>query len=239
MTRHDAGPRTAPNAVLFDFGGVLTTSVLDAFATFGEALGDAGLPLKVLGEDPEGAALLVDHEEGRIGQVAFERGFAGRLTAYGAEVDPEGLVDRLQSAMKPDRETIALIGDLRAEGRPVGLLSNSLGDNCYAGFDLFAIFDAVTISAEIGVRKPSRLAYVLACERLGVAPESTVMVDDLRDNIDAAARLGMAGVVHRSACTTREELRNLLAPPPSTTPHAADGGTRDRLDGREETPCSR
>lgn len=228
-----------PHAVLFDFGGVLTTSVLDAFADFGASLGDARLPLRVLSEDPEGATLLVDHEEGRIGQAAFERGFAERLRAHGAEVDPVGLVDRLQSAMKPDRETIALVADLRAEGRPVGLLSNSLGDNCYGGFDLFEMFDAVTISAEIGVRKPSRRAYALACERLGVAPESTVMVDDLRHNIDAAARLGMAGVVHRSAATTRGELETLLAPASSTTPHAGHGDAPDRLDGREETTCSR
>jgi putative hydrolase of the HAD superfamily len=235
MTRHEA----RPHAVLFDFGGVLTTSVLDAFAAFGESLDDARLPLKVLAEDPEAPALLGDHEEGRIDQVAFERGFAGRLRAHGADVDPVGLVARLQSAMKPDNETIALVAELRAEGRPVGLLSNSLGDNCYAGFDLFAMFDAVTISTEIGARKPSRWAYALACERLGVAPEATVTVDDLRHNVDAAARLGMAGVLHRSARTTRKEFRTLLAPVSSTTPHAADGGTPDRLDGREEIPCSR
>lgn len=226
-----------PYAVIFDFGGVLTSSVLDAFASFGESIGDGGLPLKVLAEDPEAAALLVEHEEGRLDQAGFEHGFAVRLRAHGADVDSVGLVGRLQSAMTPDRETMTLVADLRAEGRPVGLLSNSLGDDCYAGFDLKAMFDAVTISGEIGVRKPSRRAYFLACERLGVAPELTVMVDDLRQNVRAAGRLGMAGVLHRSARTTREALQTLLGPVPSTTTYAGFGGvgTADRSDGCERS----
>jgi putative hydrolase of the HAD superfamily len=202
----------APYAVLFDFGGVLTTSVMDAFAAFGESLGDRGLPLRLLSRDPEGAALLVDHEEGRITEAEFEQGFAARLAAHGVEVEADGLVRRMQSGLRPDHETIALVAELRAEGRPVGLLSNSFGDDCYAGHDLPAMFDAVTISAEIGVRKPSRRAFLLACERLGVAPEETVMVDDLTHNIDAAARVGMNGVVHTHARSTRAQLATLLGP---------------------------
>lgn len=202
----------APYAVLFDFGGVLTTSVMDAFTAFGESLGDRGLPLRLLSRDPEGAALLVEHEEGRITQAEFEQGFAARLGAHGVEVESEGLVRRMQSGLRPDRETIALVADLRAEGRPVGLLSNSFGDDCYAGHDLPAMFDAVTISAEIGVRKPSRRAFLVACDRLGVAPEETVMVDDLTHNIDAAARVGMTGVVHTHAQGMRAQLAALLGP---------------------------
>lgn len=206
--------RPGPHAVLFDFGGVLTTSVLDAFRAFGESLGDPRLPLRLLSEDPEAKALLVDHEEGRISHADFEQGYAERLRAHGVEVEADGLIGRMQSRMRPDAETIALVGELRAQGRPVGLLSNSFGDDCYAGFELAEMFDAVTISAEIGVRKPSRRAYLTACERLGVAPEQTVMVDDLPHNIDAAARVGMAGVVHRDGARTRAELSSLLGEPP-------------------------
>ncbi|MEV7192163.1 HAD-IA family hydrolase [Streptomyces sp. NPDC093510] len=108
---------------------------------------------------------------------------------------------------------IALVAALRACGHRAGLLSNSLGDHCYDGFDLPAMFDAVTVSGDIGVRKPSRRAYATACERLGVRPEETVMVDDLPQNIAAAERLGIAGIVHRDAATTAAELARLLAPP--------------------------
>lgn len=230
---------TAPHAVLFDFGGVLTTSVLAAFSAFGESLGDRRLPLRLLSEDPVGTRLLVDHEEGRISHAEFEAGYAERLGAHGVDVPADGLIARMQAGMRPDREMVALVAGLRAQGRPVGLLSNSFGDDCYAGFDLHALFDAVTISAEIGVRKPSRRAYLTACERLGTDPEHTVMVDDLPHNIDAAARIGMPGVVHRDAARTRDELEALLGPAPttgaphdSTTPPTVGGhavaGTPDR-----------
>ncbi|MEU7576152.1 HAD family phosphatase [Streptomyces sp. NPDC041068] len=203
------------SAVLFDFGGVLTTSVVAAFEELGAELSaEPRLLLRLLSKDEESAALLVAHEEGRIGERQFEDGFAARLRAHGVAIEGPGLVDRLQGKLRQDPESIALVAKVRADGHRVGLLSNSLGDNCYAGFDLPAMFDAVTVSGEIGVRKPSRRAYEIACERLGARPEDTVMVDDLRQNIAAAERLGIAGVVHLDAATTAAELARLLAPTP-------------------------
>ncbi len=201
------------SAVLFDFGGVLTTAVLSAFTEFGAELGDPRLPLRLLTRDPESSTLLVDHEEGRIGQREFEAGFARRLRAHGVDIADEGLVDRIQSRLHPDPEMIELVANVRAAGYRVGLLSNSLGDDCYAGFDLPAMFDAVTISAEIGIRKPSRRAYLIGCERLGVAPEQTIMVDDLEQNISAAELLGLGGIVHRAAVSTAAELWPALRTP--------------------------
>lgn len=218
-----------PHAVLFDFGGVLTSSVMEAFAAFGDEIGDRHLPLRLLSKDPEGKALLVDHEEGRITHAEFETGYAARLRAHGVETEADGLIGRMQARMRPDPAMITLVSDLRAEGRPVGLLSNSFGDDCYAGFDLTAMFDAVTISAEIGVRKPSRRAYLTACERLGADPAATVMVDDLAHNIDAAARIGMPGVVHSDAERTRVALEALLGEAPTQPPSGPPGpGTADR-----------
>ena len=198
-------------AVLFDFGGVLTTSVLAAFADFGEEFcGDRGLPLRLLSGDPESKQLLADHEEGRLDHDGFEAGFAGRLRAHGADIGAEDLLRRMQSGLARDEETIALVADLRASGVPVGLVSNSLGRDCYAGYDLDAMFDSVTISGKEGVRKPSRRLYEIGCERLGAAPAEVVMVDDLAQNIVAAERLGMGGVVHRTAAETTQELDRFL-----------------------------
>lgn len=84
------------SAVLIDFGGVLTTSLFDAFKEFGASIGfDPKLPLKVLANDPEAAALLAENEEGRIEDEAFEIGFAERLAAHGASTEAVGLIARL------------------------------------------------------------------------------------------------------------------------------------------------
>lgn len=201
------------SAVLVDFGGVLTTSLFDAFEEFGASIGsDPKLPLTVLVNDPEAAALLVEHEEGRIEDEVFEIGFAERLSAHGATTEATGLIARLQAGLKPDPDMLELIADLRSQGYGVALVSNSLGRDCYAGFDLAEMFDVVVISAAVGVRKPSRRIYEIACEKLGVSPTEAVMIDDLQHNLDGAARLGIAGVLHTDAATTNMRLRDLLTP---------------------------
>ena len=101
---------------------------------------------------------------------------------------------------------VEALAALRAVQIPVALVTNQFGRDCYEGFDLDALADVVVVSSEVGVRKPSRRIYAIACERLGVAPETCVMVDDIQHNLDGAARLGIAGVLHRSAPDTLAQL---------------------------------
>lgn len=201
------GVEKTRTTVLVDFGGVITSSVLRAFTDFGASLGgDPRLPLDLLGRDEASRTLLADHECGRIDAEAFERGFAERLRAHGAHVSAEGLTARMQAGMSIDHEMLALLGDLRAAGRSVALVSNSFGTGTYDGVELAAVADAIVISSEVGIRKPSRRIYAIACERLGIDPEEAVMIDDLQQNLDGAARIGIAGVLHTSAADTRRQL---------------------------------
>ncbi|MBF6090024.1 HAD family hydrolase [Nocardia cyriacigeorgica] len=203
MTGSAPDPR---EAILVDFGGVMTTSVLNAFREFGASLGHPDLPITLFSEDEFTRTLLVDHESGRIDADAFEAGFAERLRAHGAEVEATGLSARVQSGLRRDEATIALIHRLRGAGVPVALVSNAFGRDCYAGFDLAELADVVVISSEVGVRKPSRRIYQIACDELGVLPEQAVMIDDLAHNLAGAARLGIAGVLHTDAVDTEHQL---------------------------------
>ena len=194
-------------AVLVDFGGVLTTSVLEAFEDFGASVGAVpGLLLELLRNDAACRKLLVEHESGGIDADAFDRGFAEQLHAHGVAVDADRLSVRMQAGLRRDDDTVRLIEELRATRVPIALVSNAFGRDCYAGFDLGALADVVVISSEVGVRKPSRRIYAIACERLGVTPEQAIMIDDLRQNLDGAARLGIAGVLHTDAADTRKQL---------------------------------
>jgi putative hydrolase of the HAD superfamily len=201
---------TAPmtrSAVLIDFGGVITTSVLQAFEQFGELLGaPSGLIRDLLSHDTTARNLLVEHECGRIDADAFDQGFADRLYAHGVVVQPERLSARMQAGLRRDGDTVRLIEDLRSTGVPIALVSNAFGRDCYAGFDLDALADVVVISSEVGVRKPSRKIYAIACTRLGIDPLQAVMVDDLQQNLEGAGRLGIAGVLHTDAADTRTQL---------------------------------
>ncbi len=127
-----------------------------------------GLILDLLSHDAAARELLVDNECGRIDADTFDRGFADRLRAHGLDAEPGGLSARMQAGLARDDETVRLIEELRRRAVPIALVSNAFGRDCYAGFDLDALADVVVISSEVGIRKPSRRIYAIACERLGI-----------------------------------------------------------------------
>ncbi|MCD9153918.1 HAD family hydrolase [Aeromicrobium duanguangcaii] len=203
-----------PRAVLFDFGGVLTTSVFESFASCSrEISGDPDLLLQVVAQDEAASAALVEHECGRIEDEEFEAAVARGLAARGVQVEPHGLIVRMQRGLERDVAMRTAVESLRERGIAVALVSNSLGRDCYTGHDLDALFDVQVISGREGVRKPSRALYRIACERLGVSPGEALMVDDLAINVRAAHALGLGGVVHRSAARTVGQLADLLGLP--------------------------
>ena len=128
----------------------------------------------------------------------------------------EGLYDALVvddvgvlSGVRDDEAALleTAVRTARAAGLRTGLLSNAGGCGRPEWPDLF---DTVVLSGMAGVAKPDRAAFLLVAERLGVAAERCVFVDDLRRNVLGAAAAGMTGVHHRSAETTLAELEVLL-----------------------------
>lgn len=137
-----------PQAVLIDFGGVLTTSVMDAFRNYSTKVsGDPMFFEKFFREDPAAASLLVEHECGRLPQAQFEDQVAALLTDKGVTVEQPGLIASMQAGLRPDEAMLAAVRSLRRQGVPVALVSNSLGDDCYRGFDLTELADVSVISA--------------------------------------------------------------------------------------------
>ena len=193
-------------ALIVDFGGVLTTSIWPAFASFCESEGLAPETVRELfRSNPEALALLRGLETGKLTDPEFERRFGGLLGL----AEHEGLIGRMFAGLRPDEEMIAAVRAARAGGVPTGLISNSWGLGIYdrAPIDLF---DATVISGEVGLHKPQPEIYRLACERLAVEPEAAVFVDDLRENCAGAEQVGMTAVLHRDTRETIARLEELL-----------------------------
>jgi putative hydrolase of the HAD superfamily len=205
----DGGDGATRSALLIDWGGVLTTNLFTSFHAFCVAAEID--PQKLMGRfksDPEARELLVSLEKGKLDEREFEQKFAALL-----EVEPDGLVDGLFAGVGPDEAMVNAVRMTHAAGLRTALVSNSWGVHRYP-HDLFEeLFDGVVISAEEGIRKPSRRMYELGAERAGVAPEACVYVDDLPFNLAPAEELGMATVHHTSADTTIPELERLLGIP--------------------------
>jgi putative hydrolase of the HAD superfamily len=198
--------------LLVDFGGVLTTSVWDSFADFCREQGVAEDSMRRLfREDPAALADLRELETGRMEEQEFERRFAERLGLQ----DAADLIDSMFRGMKPCEPMVAAVGAARAEGVRTGLVSNSWSTSHYDRSMLTKLFDAVVISAEVGLHKPQPEIYLLASKRLAVEPERCVFVDDLRENCAAAEAVGMTAILHRDVADTvawMEELLGFTAP---------------------------
>ena len=194
--------------LLVDFGGVLTTNVFESFRAFCEAEGLEPDAVKSLfRERGEGLALLRQLEKGELEVDEFSERFAPLLGVR--EVD--GLVDRLFAGVIPDEPMIEAVRSAHRKGVPTGLISNSWGGTTYDTSLIEELFDGVVISGEVGLHKPEPEIFRLGAERIGVAPERCVFVDDLRENCEGAEAVGMTAILHRGAEGTVPELERLLA----------------------------
>jgi putative hydrolase of the HAD superfamily len=195
------------SALIVDFGGVLTTNVFESFRDFCRAEGlDPDTVKSVFRERGEGLDLLRQLERGELEVDEFSERFGPLL---GVE-DTDGLVARLFAGVEADEPMVDAVRRVKASGKPTGLVSNSWGGTTYDRVVMDDLFDAIVISGEVGLNKPEPEIFRLAAERLGVAPEECVFVDDLRENCEGAEAVGMTAVLHRGADGTLPELERLL-----------------------------
>jgi putative hydrolase of the HAD superfamily len=200
--------------LIVDYGGVLTTSVTRSFDDWAAADGiDAEVLAAALRQvltEEGGATLVHDLERGTLGPEEFERKFATLLSqADGGSVAPAGLLRRAFAGMAMEYPMVDAVRAARGHGLRTALLSNSWGlDYDRAGWD--ALFDAVVISGEVGLRKPEPAIYRLAAKRLGARPQECVFVDDLAHNVHGAVAAGMVGVHHTEVGQTLGELEALF-----------------------------
>jgi putative hydrolase of the HAD superfamily len=198
-----------------DYGGVLTTSLTEAFRSFCEREDVDYQHLRTVlrqayGEtSPE--SVVARFETGRMDRQEFEREMAAALSE-GLErpIDAGGLIERMGADLHLDRSMVAAMRAVREAGIRTALLSNSWGDGLYPHDLLSGLFDAVLISGQVGIRKPELEAFRMAAERLGLVPAQCVFLDDFEANVAAAEKVGMRGVLHQEAARTIPQLERLL-----------------------------
>ncbi len=193
--------------LLIDFGGVLTTSVWESFAEFCSRRElDADTVRRLFRYDPKALADLRGLETGNLSEEEFELRFAKRLGL----AEPAGLIDDMFEGMRPHEPMLAAVAAARAAGIRTGLVSNSWSTSHYDRDLLADLFDAVVISAEVGLHKPEPEIYLLAADRVGAEPKECVFVDDLRENCAGAEAVGMTAILHRDPPQTIGRLEDLL-----------------------------
>ena len=186
-------------AVIWDFGGVLTTSPFEAFARYEK---ERGLPVDIIRRT--NAANHFENawakfERAEVDLATFDKLFAAESLALGAEVRGRDVVPLLSGDPRP--EMVEALRRVKQDFR-TGCITNNLPANAMGSSggralyvaETMALFDHVIESAKIGLRKPDPRIYQMMVEALGVDPKKCVYLDDLGVNLKPAREMGMTTI---------------------------------------------
>jgi len=207
-------------AVIFDFGGVITSSPFEAFNRL-EA--ERGLPQdfvrRVNAINPDTNAW-AQFERAEIDTAAFDALFAAEALEHGHALEGRAVLAVLAGAVRP--AMVAALDTLVGAGLRIGCITNNVPTGSGAGLarshdradaleQIFARFEHVIESSKAGVRKPDPRIYLMMCEALGLAPAECIYLDDLGVNCKPAAQLGMHAIKVVSEAQALADLSAVLA----------------------------
>ncbi|WP_027566004.1 HAD-IA family hydrolase [Bradyrhizobium sp. URHA0013] len=198
-------------AVIFDFGGVLTSSPFEAFTRFET---ERGLPIDIIRRTNAANHLenaWAKFERAEVDIDTFDHLFATESLALGAEVRGRDVLPLLQGDLRP--EMAEALKRIKAQFK-TGCITNNLPANAIGSMtgrslyvaEVMVLFDHVIESAKIGLRKPDPRIYQLMVETLKVDPKNCVYLDDLGVNLKPAREMGMTKVKVTSGAQAIAEL---------------------------------
>ncbi|MDA9406553.1 HAD-IA family hydrolase [Bradyrhizobium sp. CCBAU 45384] len=201
----------AIEAVIFDFGGVLTSSPFEAFSRFET---ERGLPVDIIRRTNAANHLenaWAKFERAEVDIETFDKLFAAESLALGAEVRGRDVLPLLQGDLRP--EMVEALKRIKT-GFKTGCITNNLPANAIGSMtgrslyvaEVMVLFDHVIESAKIGLRKPDPRIYQLMVETLQVDPRKCVYLDDLGVNLKPAREMGMTTIKVTSGAQAIAEL---------------------------------
>lgn len=211
-----SGPRIT--AVISDFGGVLTTPLVQSFAAVQD---QTGIPFEELAkamgriESEEGAHPLYELETGRLTEEEFLRKLGDALEpALGHLPELHRFREVYFEALHPNEPMIDLMREARDRDHRMGLLTNNVREwepLWRSMLPVDEIFETVVDSGFVGCRKPESKIYALTLQRIGRTAEECLFVDDVLVNVEGARRAGLHAVHFQDNEQAIAEIRAVLA----------------------------
>lgn len=206
-------------AVLWDFGGVITSSPFEAFNRF-EA--DNDLPPDIIrsinSTNPDNNAW-AQLESSTISVDEFDALFASEALAKGHDIRGKQVLALLSGDIRP--EMVKALQVIK-ETKLVGCITNNVNTGAGPGMakseskaaaisDIMSLFEIVIESSKVGMRKPDPRIYELACKEMNIKPTEAIYLDDLGINLKPARALGMSTIKVLSADQAIDELEEHLS----------------------------
>lgn len=210
-------------AVIWDFGGVITSSPFEAFNRYEAANNLPENFIRMINTQNPDTNAWARFERSDIDAAEFDAAFRSEALAAGHDVPGADVLALLAGHVRP--EMVAVLDGLKARGYRLACITNNVktgtGDAPNPGMarepekakeiaNVMARFEMVIESSVEGVRKPDPAIYHLACDKLGLAASDCVFLDDLGINLKPARAMGMGTVKVVSAAQAIADLAALL-----------------------------
>jgi putative hydrolase of the HAD superfamily len=205
-------------AVISDFGGVLTTPLIQSFMAFQN---ETGISVEALGKamqavaEANGENPLFEMERGEITEVEFLEALTDALEPIlGHRPEMHRFKEIYFDALEPNPAMIELMRELKAEGYQMAMLTNNVREwepLWRSMLPVDEIFETVVDSGFVGCRKPESRIYELTLERISRPAEACLFVDDVLVNCEGARKAGLRAVHFQDNAQAIPEIRAALA----------------------------
>ncbi|MCR9197002.1 MAG: HAD-IA family hydrolase, partial [Hyphomonas sp.] len=202
-------------AVIWDFGGVLTSSPFEAFTRY-EA--EKGLPrdfVRSVNAQNIHENAWAKLERSEVSADEFDGLFRAESKALGHEVPGKDILGLLSGDIRPpvvealkvckSNVKVGCITNNAPVGKGAGMSSDAHKATQVA--EIMTHFDHVIESSKLGIRKPDPRIYALMCEALDVDPARCVYLDDLGINLKPARAMGMHTIKVLNEAQLLQDLR--------------------------------
>ena len=199
-------------AIIWDFGGVITSSPFEAFNEFEEV---NGLPKDIIrtinSENPDMNAW-AQFESNSITIGQFNDLFLKEAKAKGFYIKGRDIIKLLKGSIRENM--VSFLRELKSDFK-LGCITNNVKSSLEENIDneteeAMSIFDHVIESSIVGIRKPNPEIYMMSCDALKVSPNQCIYLDDLGINLKPARELGMTTIKVIQPEDAIQEVRNLL-----------------------------
>lgn len=196
-----AEPNRQIQAIISDFGGVLTTPLIQSFMAFQNETGisaeNLGLAMQAIAE-ADGENPLFKLERGEITEASFLDQIADALEPrLGHRPHMHRFKEIYFEALDPNPPMIDLMYELKDAGYRMAMLTNNVREwepLWRSMLSVDEIFETVVDSGFVGCRKPESRIYAMTLERIAMPPEACLFVDDVLVNCEGAEKAGIRAI---------------------------------------------